>query len=1380
MSLSKKQSNIGNKISGVERLTADTNGVMYIGKDTYDKSIKTSLVSLNSSADLIRNSEMAKIEIFDKISPSKVLLLHKANSPFKFTGEIKIFADNAFTTSKFSYLFDNTNDIITKYTNANSVIGSSLMDITLSNGEKYIGFYTENQSNEVDFYLEGYCNNTLDIKIIDIVEGMTLTVSSDISDELYTEIPPIPKTTGAPSRNQPGVVSTKDNKFYLYPSLSSYTGVGNLSYADEYGSISENSDQVFRFDPETMTWEQLKPFPELINIGTAKEISPGKNLIASICKVERNVGSISSDYWYIHDTELDTYTRIVPNHKIHYAATEVVNNIVYQIGGTETNTSTNGVGLFYGLYTYNLETGEETYEPDKFKDLFQSNVNMSSVINTAPLTHCHNASAYCPTTTSIYFMTSCYRYMAKRQIMYRFDIINKTLEEFTYFDQFYYSPRVELSRDWTTLNIITGGLLSYEKNWFNSSSVGTLESQNIIGLTRDIICIDINTKALTYKEKLPYPGFIACASGTFLDGRIILAGGCVASSDSTEADYASFAAATTFGGVPSNHAAIINIGKSKLTTKRTSVTKLIPYYNTSKLSLNDLSTAWYESSSVVDSVGNIVTTSREDTVNGKIHVFNRSSLVWSELTKPTSINYRLNKVNGVSIDYDDASNTTFTSNNPYNFSIKKMENFDGLNNVLTMVGSIAGTISTDDGTGRTLNGTTQFFHYALDTNLVWNPGYMRANKTYFKDKFYEAVSTSYTYDQPEFIYNSTRNVFFILGGKDRMGGYSYGGYGLYLVSTGETIRIPNIKTAEGVVVPAEEYSFKLNNMVKIAENEYMIFGGMRYENDEFKETLNKVFKLKVTVPTSVDDLPYLVYESKGTMPIDFTNESYIRAKKVNTDDIIIYAGKAKDNDGTAIYNYSISSNSYEMLINTPCNMLAEPVVTSDNKIFIPYGLTKQSSGTVKTTPPFSLIHKGRKINWKFSTFGTTPTTIANITWIDPTSKIASVYGAAKVMDSDGNIHYFGGGIQGGYNTAAGTGNVFSSAHIKATITGSTSSDYEVTWSSDNVGYSVFKNLYYNTAILLKNGKIAIIGGFMDIPAGNGIVDTLEAYYAAANKNLIIYDPIANTYSKIPLTFVDTNNTGKIPYINSVCTAFEHEGFLYVTLGTISPNVIDALKTSNYLASFNNVFKIEISTGKIYHLGQTPDFVYWVSKYRGTFIYDNINKNIIIMGNDHTQLNGDVAIPSTNVAIYSILKNKWYFETDITLPDIEINMDAMKLPSYLYTGRKTSALNLTAVNHSNGEIYVIPFSENYGYMSGAKFNPYNNQYIDNVWERLQFNRESPVNNYPATVSGQLSTSNTFLTEMYERPDGKILAVIGNVGYGINLYLNDNYKAFTIIE
>ena len=135
MSLSKKQSNIGNKISGVERLTADTNGVMYIGKDTYDKSIKTSLVSLNSSADLIRNSEMAKIEIFDKISPSKVLLLHKANSPFKFTGEIKIFADNAFTTSKFSYLFDNTNDIITKYTNANSVIGSSLMDITLSNGE---------------------------------------------------------------------------------------------------------------------------------------------------------------------------------------------------------------------------------------------------------------------------------------------------------------------------------------------------------------------------------------------------------------------------------------------------------------------------------------------------------------------------------------------------------------------------------------------------------------------------------------------------------------------------------------------------------------------------------------------------------------------------------------------------------------------------------------------------------------------------------------------------------------------------------------------------------------------------------------------------------------------------------------------------------------------------------------------------------------------------------------------------------------------------------------------------------------------------------------------------------------------------------------------
>lgn len=1363
MSLSRKSTKFSRQIISGNNLKADKKGNIYTGElDINPKEFASVLLS-GSNAEALKNSTTFKFEVQGVISDvNDILILTETGKDFTFSGKINFVNDDYADSATFDFAYNKSNDYIKEGSFFSVASKITLVDVT--KGDKsYIGLKFDALGS---YILEAVLSDSSQVVTLKSTEYDSYLVSTFLSNSMFRSIPDIPKI-GMAMRNVSGTVNSKNNKFYLYPGCGGENGLATgLMYPNEIGFSSETGcNNVFEYNPETNSWREMAPFPEALYMSSTVEYKPGKNMIINYGVRSIGIPVVGSSYFYIHDIENDTYERLPISHQFFSTVACIVNDIIYVFCGRET-TYVNSVPTtmvpFFGLYKYNLLTGEETYIANKYTSVFNENVANPTAFDQDSF----NSSVYLPELNSIIFTAGTFRNNHKGTVLYKFDVATEEITKFMSFDFFLSVPKIIRSPindnklimftgvygEYTTIPNVTGNTLG---GYYTSSF-------------RDIIEIDFNTKDYCYREKLPYPGFVCNGIGIFKDKRVIIAGGCTNYGEGESFFFSDPDNKISTGLMHSNHAMIINFGKSVIATNPNKISRLIPLNDNCTIPNTPVAN-WYNAQSTSTSSNKVYTILEKNKV---AYLFDTVKYTWTVSPVPAAVNYRLNMKGGAAIDFDDEANTIYNATDPSEFSLQKINNFNGITGYsLVLLGSTAGTKDATDSSDRTLNKSTLFYFYSPDSDITWTAG-----KPYFKDNFYTSNDNNRVLrEYGNYFYNSTQNVFYMIGGKDEMSLNKSSGYGVYSVTSNSVIRCHDLIESGGSSIPLEKYAKYGSALVSISDTECIVFGGTTFDENGDKVYSSETFKLSLVNKGDTYLTP--IYTQLPSIPIEFESEGWMRATKINTNEIVLYAGRAKNYSGTLVFKYYIDTNKFEMVTQTRCFALADLVKTPKGEFYIPFGMVKGTNGAITVTPPFKFINAAYKPKIKFSSFGISPTfTAGNRTETGDIFITSSI----KVLDVNENIHYFGGTIGAGHKSGE---LIWLNSHWKAKVTENSDGTFTLgTWQEDTIPSSLCQNWSTGGAKSLPDGRIVLIGGLWNLSSTSTDLQTNPIKYMRST--LTIFDPVANTYTEKQPTYINNPLSVNVKFIPGTMASLTNNPDEILIFGGYK--YWGAVEDYHANTCFDKVFKYSISANTLTYLGKlsindNPDMA--ISPFRnyaavadnGTlfcFSSDNILPDA--MGNVGKLLNNQVSVFDTVTNTTDEADVNGLFKT------IDLTKSESVIPAALLeSGRvRPTYINLTGIKHSNGNFYIFPWVETKSTITAGIFNPYNKKYNTGIpWQLISVPVEAnkmiaPVTTALSTSTGIYPSDDTAYPEMFELKSGKIIVLPGMFGSRLNksIYIN----------
>lgn len=1373
MSLSRKSTKFSRQIISGNNLKADKKGNIYTGELDIDPKEFASVLLGGSNAEALKNSTSFKFEVQGVISDiNDILILAETGKDFTFSGKINFVNDDYADSATFDFAYNKSNDYIKEGSFFSTASKIALVDVT--KGDKsYIGLKFDALGS---YILDAVVSDSSQVVTLKSTEYDSYSVSTFLSNSMFRSIPDIPKI-GMAMRNVSGTVNSKNNKFYLYPGCAGENGLATgLIYPNEIGFSSETGcNNVFEYNPETNSWREMAPFPEALYMSSTVEYKPGKNMIINYGIRATGVPVVGGSYFYIHDIENDTYERLPISHQFFSTVACIVNDTIYVFCGRET-TYVNSIPAtmvpFFGLYKYNLLTGEETYVANKYTDIFNENVENPTDFDQDAF----NSSVYLPELNSIIFTAGTFRNNHKGTVLYKFDVATEEITKFMSFDFFLSIPKIirspindnklimftGVSGEFTTIPTVTGtGNGTYYTSAF-----------------RDIIEIDFNTKDYYYREKLPYPGFICNGIGIFKDKRVILAGGCVNYGEGESFFFSDPDNKISTGLMHSNHAMIVDFNKSVIATNPNVLSRLIPLND--NCTIPDTPVAnWYNTQSASTSSNKVYTILEK---NKTAYLFDTVKYTWTVSPVPAVVNYRLNMKGGAAIDFDDEANTTYSATDPSEFSLQKINNFNSITGYsLVLLGSTAGTKDATDASDRTLNKSTLFYFYSPDSGIAWNAG-----KPYFKDHFYTSNENNRILrEYGNYFYNSTQNVFYMIGGKDEMSLDKSSGYGVYSVTSNSVTRYHNLIESSGSSIPLEKYSKYGSALVSISDTECIVFGGTTFDENGDKVYSSETFKLSLIDKGDTYLTP--IYTQLPSIPIEFESEGWMRATKINTNEIVLYAGRAKNYNGTLVFKYYIDTNKFEMVTQTRCFALADLVKTPKGEFYIPFGMVKGTNGAITVTPPFKFINAAYKPKINFTSFGKVPTlTIGNRT---ETGNI-DIVNIAKTLDADGNIHLFGGNMVSGYKANE---NQFLNNHWKAKVT--ENSDGTATlgaWAEDTIPANICTTWSLGVAKTLADGKIALIGGIWnyDTTINNGLYTNILDYMRST---LVIYDPVTNTYVEKQPTYINNPLSVNVKFITGTMIALTNNPDEILIFGGFRYNV--SFDDLNSKTSFNKIFKYSISQNTLTYLGKisindNPNMA--ISPFRNYSAVGD-NNTLFSFGSDNLlpDVNGvDDKVLNRQVSVFDLSTNTTD-EADANglFSTIDLTKSESLIPmAMLESGRvKPNYINLTGLKHSNGNFYIFPWVESKSTITAGIFNPYNRKYNTGIpWQLISVPIEAnkmiaPITAAITASSGISNSDDSSFPEVFELKSGRMIVLTARAGSRLNrdVFIN-GLGAFVIIS
>jgi hypothetical protein len=714
----------------------------------------------------------------------------------------------------------------------------------------------------------------------------------------------------------------------------------------------------------------------------------------------------------------------------------------------------------------------------------------------------------------------------------------------------------------------------------------------------------------------------------------------------------------------------------------------------------------------------------------------------------------------------------------YNYSLLAYSDFSSninLNKALIFSNSVIP--SSSDGTNRFVSNNIKWYATSYLSNINWIMGTSNANKNYFRDTYYEQTNANtFIRDLPVTINYEPNGLIFTFGGKD-VSGYGIGGYGVLVKSTNITFRFSNILSDTGTVIPPSLYSFYGSSAIQLSHTDTIVIGGMKYDNNGFLSNSLDIFKITIVpkngvtfVATDSSTFPTLQYKKLTEIPYDMVDEGWIRSVRIDTDNIVFYSGKSKSQDGVPVLNYNISLNKVTYISKTNCTDMAD-MVNINGKLLVPYGLNKSiTDGKVSVTPPFIFKYGKYKPQFKFTGFGNVPSSILGVT---SDSKQVMVC-MATVLDSSNKLHYFG----GVYGTNGALTNV-SNLHLSCQLTINADKSISLgSWNQEAIPSNILTAMAFSQAVLLKNGKILITGGWYNEPNYIAVGSNRKAYLTSS---YIIYDPTTNTYTKFAPTIVNSpepTKTLKILAFPYLIPSKINDNEVFVVSGLRS-EAADYYTDPSNTFTVNKVFKLNISNNTLTYLDTFPSpFSTDMTPIRNPYSYNEDGMIYFfgqssLTGND---VNNDVFVFDTITEKFDLHDANGNFTiTNLSYTDISI-------PADLYADRVSKRMDVYSVTHSNGSTYLIPWTRVNSKLTGYELNPFKNTYFtEDIWKPIEIDISYNNQLCPPDVAGLMSAATYSVPKMFELSDGRMVLITAFMGQGANTsyWINGSYP-FTLIE